>query len=194
MTTVLSHADCYQMYSQCIVEYKGVIGLVRDISEEIDPDLGGHALYFRPVGKRNNLIIPADPDQIFCPSDPLRLGYVQYDDRGASYLRRTPRRQYRVGWCSNNVEGLDVVAFTNLGEKFLNNLKGIYVSFKEAVDLSAEHDGTVAFDRQFAVRRGSILEYRGSGIVRLNAETKMPELGRDYAWLAEQVEQAIQGA
>lgn len=161
--TTISLADADTMFRDCIVEYEGDLVVVRDVLEKDD----GIKLAVRKLGARGNILIDPDPDMVYCPTAPYRLGYVQYDD-SAAFLNRTPRRQYKVGWCQNNVSGLSIEHVMRTGASIGENLKGIFMSFEEAIRKSVEVGGIYAFDRCFAVAdKGRVLYYKGQGIANI---------------------------
>lgn len=165
MTTRLSPGDVEQLYRNSIVEYNVRLAAVRDIIYQDGDD--SCKLAIRYLGETKNILIDPDPDEIHCPTEPYRLGYFQ-DGEVAHYLSRAPRRQYRVGWSEENVNNLSVTAVVRNGAKFLENLSGKYMTFKEALAKSVETSGRYAFDRQFAISEGgTILYYKGQGICRI---------------------------
>lgn len=165
--TTISLADADTMFRDCIVEYEGELVVVRDVIEKDDEV----KLAIRKLGANKNILINADPDLVYCPTSPYRLGYVQYGDTPA-YLSRAPRRQYKIGWCQNNVNGLSLPTIQAVGQSIVDNLKGVFPSFKEAIARATEMaSGGVAFDRQFAVcERGKILYYKGQGVAYIKGE------------------------
>ena len=172
--TQLSIGDIQTMFQDCILEQEGEgLVIVREVVEKED----GIKLAVRRFGTPRNILIDPDPDMLFCPSAPYRLGYVQYRE-GASYLSRAPRRQYKVGWCQNNVGNLSLTMALQAGLTFVENLKGIFPSFLEAIELSKQSDGAVAFDRQFAVtNRGGVLAYKGQSISYIQGNDSALENG-----------------
>lgn len=162
--TFLSRDDAQQQYNGCLVEYNGTLGFIREVVSQPD---GSVKLAFKAMDVRNSVLIDPDPDAVLCPTTPYRLGYVQYTDSIANYMHRSPRRQYQIGWSESNVNGFSVQSLMRMNTRLLDNLLGKYPKYAEAVKLSAENDGTVAFDRMFAVSQGSILCYKGQGLVRM---------------------------
>lgn len=161
--TIVSLADADTMFRDCIVEHEGELVVVRDVLEKDD----SIKLAVRKLGARGNILIDPDPDMVYCPTAPYRLGYVQYDD-SATFLTRHPRRQYKIGWCQNNVAGLSLDLVLRTGVSIAENLKGVFMSFEEAVRKSVEVGGTYAFDRSFAVAdKGRVLYYKGNGIANI---------------------------
>jgi hypothetical protein len=161
--TTLSLADAEVMFSHCILEHEGELVVARDV---IDKD-GALKLSVRKFGSTKNILLDPDPEAVYCPTNPYRLGYVQYEG-AAAYLHRVPRRQYKVGWCENNVNGLHMGHLIRVGATIVDNLKGVYKSFEEALKLSTEGGGIYAFDRQFAVGEyGRVLCYKGQGIANI---------------------------
>ena len=189
--TQLSNGDIEQLYSNCIIEYEGALAVVREISFR-DPDDDPTTLSLKVFGEHYLKEVEPDPDSIRCPTEPYRLGYVQYTAESASYLYRNPRRQYRVGWCENNVNGLDLGMAQRIPETFLNNLKGLYPTFKEALEQSKRSRGVCAFDRMFAVSRGgSVLAYKGRDIVMIH--DGVPDLdGGNYTNIAPLLKMAME--
>lgn len=173
--TMLSFDDAVQMYHECIVEHEGKLLYVRDLSR----DKEGHpVLSCREILTQKAIAVPADPDVVYCPSGDYRLGYIQ-DGDNASYLTRTPRRQYRVGWCTNNVNNLNPERQTLRGESFVNNLKGVFMSYKDALDRSTTTGGIFAFDRMFAIgSNGTHLCYKGQAVAVVDRTSGIPDLAR----------------
>lgn len=163
--TLLSRDDAVQQYNGCLVEYNGTLGFIREVVSQAD---GSVKLAFKALDIRNSVLIDPDPDTVLCPATPYRLGYVQYTDSAANYMHRSPRRQYQVGWSESNVSGFSTQSLIRMGTRLSDNLLGKYPKYAEAVKLSAENGGTVAFDRMFAVTEGVILCYKGSGLVRMS--------------------------
>ena len=157
--TILTVDDAVQLYMGCIVDHNGELYVVRDIASRRGTH---HDLMCRKVSTGETVNIPADPDLVLCPTGDFRLGYVQWSSADAYYLSRTPRRQFRVGWCENNVRGLHMEAVSRLGAKFVNNIRGVFPEFKSAVKQSRGTGGIAAFDRQFAIGAGHHLYYCGN--------------------------------
>ena len=162
--TTLSRDDCHQLYMGCLVDIGGRLGFVRDTTD----DDGSYKLLVKFVGDTRNSTVDPDPDTILCPSGQYRLGYVQLGDTSATYLSRSPRRQYQVGWSENNVSGFSVTSLMRMGTRLVDNLSGKFPSYKEALETSIANGGCVAFDRMFAVDDGGhFLRYKGDTIARI---------------------------
>jgi len=184
--TALAESDIETMFRDCILEHQGELVVVRDIVHRDD----GYKLAVRRPGQRNNILIDPNPDEVFCPSMPYRLGYFQNGTDCALYLSRTPRRQYKVGWCEGNVNNLRLTAVLSAGVKFVENLRGIFPTFQEALKLATEEARSVAFDRQFAiVESGKVLAYKGTGIAYIkNGDARLED--HDFGHLRELFNQA----
>lgn len=189
--TQITVDDAHQLFLGCIVEYEGRLVWVRDIRSTAE----GTMLEVRDILTQRNLSIPADPDMITCPTGDYRLGYVQ-DRENAVYLSRAARRQYRVGWSDGNVNGLNPMRMTRNGASFVNNLKGIFMSYKEALDNCKQHGGVWAFDRMFAIAsNGEHLCYKGQAIAIIDRETGFANLANhNHQHLEQLYQQAIKGA
>lgn len=173
--TVLTRDDCSQLYSGCLVEIEGKLGFVRDIVDHEDRA----KLAVRFMGDRANVLIVPDPDIVLCPSSPYRLGYVQYTDEAASYLSRSPRRQYRVGWCEENVGRLNIPSLMRMGTRLADNLLGKFPTYEEALAQASRNGGEVAFDRMFSVSRGgTVLSYKGNGLCHIRDGVPVLEGGQ----------------
>lgn len=176
--TRLSYDDAVQMYHECIVEVADKLLYVRDVSRDKD---NHPTLHCREILTQKSVIVLADPDLVHCPCGEYRLGYIQ-DGDNAVYLSRTPRRQYRVGWCVNNVNNLNPERQTRRGESLVNNLKGVFMSYKDAFDRSKMTSGLFAFDRMFAIgNRGTHLHYKGTAIAIIDETTGIADLARHNA-------------
>lgn len=185
----ISYDDAHAMFADCILEHNGRLIHSRVVEPHADH---GSILLCRDIESGRNLRVEnPNPEELHCPSEPYRLGYVQHGPR-VYYMSRNPRRQYRIGWSEANVSNLSISAFTASGVSFLNNLKGIFMDYKTALDRSREAPGNFAFDRQFAVRdRGTVLEYKGRSIVHIDQTTGMPDLSRGYEHLESLLQMAM---
>lgn len=158
--TELSREDVSQLYMNCLVEHDGRLGFCRDIVTQ--EDVIKLAICY--IGDRTNTLITPDPDKIWCPTTPYRLGYVQLTEDACTYLTRSPRRQYAVGWSEHNVSGFNVAHLRRMGTRLLDNLSGVYPTFKEAYEKVQTTGGRVAFDRMFAIGSDSIISYKGQSV------------------------------
>lgn len=169
--TTLSRDDAHQLYMGCLIDYDGRLGFVRDLVDQAN----GYKLAVKFIGETRNTLVDADPDIIMCPSAPYRLGYIQVDDNSVTYLSRSPRRQYQVGWSENNVNGFNFTYLNRMGTRLLENLLGHFPSYEEALKRSIEGKGRVAFDRMFAIENGTYLCYKGQAVAHIR--DGVPNLG-----------------
>jgi hypothetical protein len=116
----------------------------------------------------------------------FRLGYVNFDE-GAAYFQRIPVRQYKVGFCTNNVRALNYneravkFSFDSLECRMMFNKE--YPSAEDAWNIAKQCGIVVAFEKQFAISPADVLIYRGSTIVGKYTQKKGPELFPEYSFL-----------
>lgn len=187
--TILSVEDAHQLYLGTIVEFNGELYYVMEVENRRG---GAPSLQCRNLQTSLVTNIPAEPDLVCCPTGEYRLGYVQYNAVEAGFLQRGPRRQFRVGWSEHNVAGLRITQAVRLGEKFVNNMKGIYPNFESALKQSIGASGIAAFDRQFAIYRGREIFYMGSPIGYYDTEKETFTLNTESKGISTLLKKAME--
>jgi hypothetical protein len=94
----------------------------------------------------------------------FNLGYVNFQNPGAVFLTRNPRRQYQQGLSDNNVVVSTGDRFNSVrnSKAFVNAMRGIYPSINDCIKRLQNGDCTsIAFNTEFALAGGE------SGIIRL---------------------------
>ena len=159
----LSLADITQLYGDTICRYKGEPVRVIEVTRDSEMKL----ILLRH-GK--NVTVKFDQD-LFGP--PLgRIGFVN-EGTHATYIMRNPVRRFQVGLNRGNIKMTHLpITDRRKGERDYNALYKMntkswakaldneYPSLAEALRISAEHKGTVAFDREFAVCSNRIVYYK----------------------------------
>lgn len=150
----LHHADVHQLYSDTVCRYKDAPVRVM----EINRDLMVTIMLLRH-GK--TAVVKFEQD-LFGP--PLgRIGFVN-EGVHAFYVTRQPVRRFQVGLNRGNVKYHYLpmidrkkaerdynVAYRMNTKAWAKALDNEYPSLAEALRIATEHNGTVAFDKQFAV-------------------------------------------
>lgn len=166
--TILTYDDARQIYQETIVEHEGQLHVVTGVA----PVNGGRecSLILVNLSTGSTTEVDANPESVHSPAS-YRLGYVQLRvDTPATYLTRSPRRQYALGWSEHNVTGLPSLETIRRNSKaFLDCLSGTFPSYAEAMERVKERRHPVAFDKQWAIRQcGQYVFYRGSIAIELN--------------------------
>ena len=125
--------------------------------------------------------------------EPVQLGYVNKSPN-AYYCERMPMRN---DWC----QGLSNKSFRNkygavrngfIDQSLYNTVKGIYPSFKEALQSILRGDSnSVAFSRKFAVDKSDSLLYRELVVGKI--VDKKPVLYPEKFFLQEELDEVING-
>lgn len=123
---------------------------------------GSFLAHLQPLPRLANDVVVDLFDPLLEPRG-IQLGYVNVSRYGvALFTSRVPARQYHQGLCRQNVNvgndrrGRRVVNFPDLLREpgFTDALKGVYPTFKEAVELlDNKNYSSFAFDRLFCVER-----------------------------------------
>lgn len=176
MPTIVSAGDAEQMYMNTVVEVEGQPIILHNWADNGDM-VGVNIL----TGA--SLTVPRDADLLMAPSQ-HQLGYLQISNE-ATFLQRRPVRQYRVGWCDRNVEGMnfsarDLVRTKAIMNAFRNMLNRDYPSLNRAYESAKSKECRLAFDRQFAIDyRGNIL-YKGGHVGAYDGKNIVLKNDRQY--------------
>lgn len=114
-----------------------------------------------------------------------RLGFANVFG-GVVYLKRRPIRRWNVGLTTQNLEvcyvggaesprGVDDMAIhikTLSVSELADCIDGIYPTFRRALLTARRDEGTVAFDRQFAIGHDGSVYYRTSLVGSANKDAK----------------------
>ena len=150
----LNHADVHQLYFETVCMYKGAPVRVMDINRDLEVTV---------IMLRHGKVVQVKFDQaLFGP--PLgRIGFVN-EGTHAFYINRQPVRRYQIGLNRGNIKihclpfddrrkaERDHTSLMKMNTKaWAKALDNEYPSLAEALRIATEHNGTVAFDKQFAV-------------------------------------------
>lgn len=156
---VVNYDDARTMFVGSLVEKDEVPYAVLGAS----PD--GSLTCFNLRTSREELL-PADPLVVTAPIA-NQIGYYQ-SQRGARFLKRLPRRAYKVGIDGRNTQNMvDVESFVHspgLLKLFLSMFDKNYPTLEKALasaTFNEERGKSIAFDRQWAVLSGGHILYRG---------------------------------
>lgn len=175
--------DAEQMFLNSVVEVDGVPVAIHGWAEDGEKMAGINILTGAPVA------LARDADLLLAPTH-YQLGYQQVGSQ-AIFLQRRPVRQYRVGWCDRNVDGMNSVRDLARSKSYLESFKRMlnrdYPSMTRAFQQAVQKEICLAFDRQFAVDyRGRII-YKGTQVGTFDGERIGLMDNRKY--LAQQLEQ-----
>lgn len=183
MATIVSIGDAEQMFLNTIVEVEGVPHAVHAWTEE------GEKMQALNILTGASVALPRDADLLLSPTH-YQLGYQQIGSQ-AIFLQRRPVRQYRVGWCDRNVDGMssvrDIARSKASMESFKRMLNRDYPSMARAFQQAVQKEICLAFDRQFAVDYRGRLIYKGNQVGTFDGERISLMDNRKY--LAHQLEQ-----
>ncbi len=171
----LSIADIDQLYNKSIILYKGrpskVIGVSRD----------GNLNVLTLANGRKNVVKFVKAD--FKPITG-RIGFINHNGH-AFYAYRTPMRRYSIGLTNQNTSIRYLVGHQNLAYKAMDKvvmmdsvawdsaLTNDYPSFKDAIRIAKDLNGSCAFDKQFAIdfQRNIFYKHICVGVLPVRAST-----------------------
>lgn len=154
----LSYHDQEQLYESGLFEYKG------DLVKVINTNNGKFSIKYLKTGKSQS--VPFDPKHFKVPDN--RIGMVNFN-KSAFYIERKTIRQYILGPAPSNIrvhnligapeedDGLNYLkeSMKKIGELelpcILDSYQNRYPSLIQAFEKAIETNGTVAFDKQFAI-------------------------------------------
>ena len=136
----------------------------------------GNTLHVMMLEGRGEYDVVYDPST--CTPVGGRIGNVNYNG-GVCYVSRKPSRQFQIGINANNTTFSTVgpdptgrvrAAIQGLTkEVIVDAINGKYPPFREARRRATEREGTVAFDRQFAVDFLGQIYYRNKRVGIIDA-------------------------
>lgn len=171
----LSLADIEQLYNKSIILYKGRPTKVMNVGRD-----GGITILSLANGRKSVVpFVKAD----FKPTLG-RIGFINHGGH-AFYAMRTPMRRYSVGLTSANtvismLEGHRNVAYRAYDAVAAMNhacwnaaLTSNYPTFKDAIAIAKETQGSCAFDKQFAIDHERNVFYKTNrvGVLPARAST-----------------------
>lgn len=183
MATIVSMGDAEQMFLNSVVEVEGVPIAIHGWAGDGEKMAGINILTGATVS------LARDADLLLAPTR-HQLGYQQVGSQ-AIFLQRRPVRQYRVGWCDRNVDGMNSARDLARSKPYLESFKRMlnrdYPSMARAFQQAVQKEICLAFDRQFAVDYRGRLIYKGAQVGTFDGECISLMDNRKY--LAHQLEQ-----
>lgn len=187
--TILNHSDAVQLFHDNYVQFEG-----RLYYASVVGDSNNLELYDILESRNPNRTVVADPDVVTSPID-FKLGYLT-DGNQDTWLSRSPRRNYGVGWNNGNVGAPSMSRWRRASKTLAAQFAGVYPNVKEALLRSKSSGGNrFAISRDFAVedrnpsaqpgsnRELGIMSYRGQGICRIDQEFNCYDFPRQQAHL-----------
>lgn len=164
----ISVRDLKTMYRSTLVLWKGKPVTVLDISED-------YVFSVYDLETQKMKTVRWNPDNFSAPT--VRIGYVNLGTNCA-YCHRVPSRRYKIGLSAENVKMIgtdhplnesedDVASYTlhrMRSPQLYKALMGDYPTLEEAYASAMEFEGTIAFDKQFAVGHEGKIYYKGKHV------------------------------
>lgn len=129
--------------------------------------------------------------------DPVPLGYVNFGGR-AVYMTRMPmRKDWRQGMRMSNIVDHSGSAHNRLGFKVLGQtIMGKYPTFErviEGLNRKSKPPEGIAFCRDFSIKQGGLLEYKGFFNVGLvNLQDASTTIDPKYEWVREAFNESVE--
>ena len=164
----ISTADLRTMYRNSLVLWKGTPVSVMDVRED-------YIFTVYDLKTQSTKRLKWIPENFTAPT--VRIGYVNLGTN-CVYCHRVPSRRYKIGLSSDNVKIIhtehplseaenDVAAYIlhrMRSPQLYKALVGEYPSLEEAYSSALECEGTVAFDKQFAVKYDGGVFFKGKHV------------------------------
>lgn len=174
----LSVADIIQQYDKTVILYKGIPHKVKQVAKTIK---------LLDLVKQKEKLVEFSLKDFNSPV--LRLGYVNMDETSI-YVSRKPVRMMKIGIDYHNCDFLananspcpnsisDVIGKMKYMEsiEFGKMMLGHYPSLKDAFERAASFEGSVAFDKQFAVDAYANIYFKGNQVGKATESLKEKDI------------------